>query len=305
MKPINTLLSRTASLLCLLALGTTAAHAAEVEPGQVYQGPQQLQAKELGLSFMLPEGFTGSLDASGEFFNARSNHAEIRVYGDTLSLAEIRGLMQAPIALDDFSVLQPTGAVSKRDGWLHGEYTLGGHSNVRAVVRANASAAGIGLVFITLGKELKQLDNLAGMLQQTAVLGKPEPKAAGSWSQELNNQVIKRYYRGSGYYEEFTLVLCADGRFYRGTSSGGFGGGASGAYAGDAQGRWRASGNTSGNGELVLQHGAGSVFRASTPGSDWEQTGAGGEVRSYRLQYLDDGLHLDGVRWYWGDEANC
>lgn len=306
-------MSRYLILICGL-LWIQLSLAVEVQQGQRYDGGTRVESSELGIAFTIPQGWIGAWPAGSEMFILESQDppGNIFVYIDQGDMATLKDLVAAPIPLDGDTLMQPVGSPKVDNNVVSADYTVSfrgqpyqGHIAGR-VVRGNTAVAFIALADSTnSGSVNKIADRLAQSLAVSEPSAPQGTAGANSWQQYLKGRYLARYYTGSGYSENQHLWLCSDGSFYHSFGSGGHSmGGASGASQSKGHGRWSANGNVNGEGELVLQFGAGKVVSGSTPDFDWAERSAGGERWTYTLN-LKDKLYLNGNQWMRGSNERC
>lgn len=281
-------------LLLVLAAAwpsTAAAQGIDIEPGVQYRGEAALQAPEYGVSFVLPAEWAGVLPPDAEMFvmQGLAFQAYILAGIEAMTLAEAQALMAEDIDVGDGIVLHPAGEVTADGSMLAADYSVTGAANplVGRVVTIIGDH-GFGIYFVAaaepdnrerLGEAVKKISASVRLTDPVpAATAAPEAGAGGAWEQQLRGKKLSHFYTDSGYSEEDYIWLCADGRFYRSSNSGGFGGGASGAFSSQYGGSWQASGDPA-EGTLLLAYNDGSTA-------------------SYALSIEDDKLYLDGSRYF-------
>ena len=102
-----TMLAAALALLC----SAGAAGAAELEIGKTYQGGTLIEAKTYGLSFTVPEGWSGLLPPGGTFFAMTpDNRIFVFATAEPGSVQEAQGALGQPLPLGNGIKLQPIGA---------------------------------------------------------------------------------------------------------------------------------------------------------------------------------------------------
>ena len=128
--------------------------AAQIEPGRIYVGGEQITDPSIGLTLTLPVGWRGSLAPDGESFVLESEvgGGYLVVMGDETSEAEARQQLAAPVELGGGVVLTPTGAI--RDiatGHLSADFSVSGvPSALVGTVDVRLTQTGLGVAFILL-----------------------------------------------------------------------------------------------------------------------------------------------------------
>jgi hypothetical protein len=283
--------------LITVSLATTGAPvAAQIQPGRIYTGGEQIGDPTLGLTLTLPSGWRGSLSPDGTSFvlEHEGGGAYLVVVGDQITEADARRQLAAPMDLGDGIVLMPTGAVQDvATGHLTADYSVrGAQSELIGMVDVRLTQAGLGVAFILLSPPGEAELHLEAMREFAFSLGVTEPtvqSGAGDdeWEPFLRGLYLARYYTRTGYTESTELWLCSDGTFYYDSQGGGFGGGASGAAQSTGGGRWTATG-AGRTGTLLLQ---------------W----SGGEQSSMALEYDYEGnrVFVNGERMLRGTNERC
>ena len=100
------------SFLATLALlcSATAADAVELEIGKTYEGGERIEAKAYGLSFTVPEGWSGLLPPGGTFFAMTpDNRTFVFATAEPGSAQDAQGSLSQPLPLGNGIKLQPIG----------------------------------------------------------------------------------------------------------------------------------------------------------------------------------------------------
>ena len=98
-------------LAAALILSCTASAAGtELEIGKTYQGGTLIEAKTYGLSFTVPEGWSGLLPPGGTFFAMTpDNRTFVFATAESGSVQEAQGSLGQPLPLGNGIQLQPIG----------------------------------------------------------------------------------------------------------------------------------------------------------------------------------------------------
>jgi len=288
--------------LMVLAVATAPAAAAQIEPGRIYTGGEQISDPGSGLTLTLPAGWRGRLSPDGESFVLESDvgGGYMVVVADALSEAEARQQMAEPLDLGDGIVLTPAGQVRDvASGHLSAAYSVrGAASEFVGTVDLRVTQAGLGVAFILLSPPDAAPAQQEAMREFAFSLGVQEPtqqapgggQAAASndeWEPYLRGRYLARYFTRTGYTESTELWLCSNGEFYYDSQGGGFGGGASGALQSRGQGRWSATG-------------AGKTGTLMLAWSSGEQTSL-----DLLYDYDNDRLYVNGDRMLRGNNERC
>ena len=279
------LVLRTVTLVLALA-APVVAQVAEIRPSQVYQAGARVGASSLGVSFVIPEEWVGTLPQESDFFAMQSNTRTglILVSGDEItSMQEAIGLLSEPLDIDGTNVLQPVAAPVVEDGELTQSYRLVvGGQELTGEAHAFVSPHGIGLVYVAIGP-VAQADYYRGLATDLAAsteLTTPVAEPAGSggsdgtWDSMVRGYKLHYITSSSGYNNEEQIDLCTDGTFAKSSEGGAVGGLVSGAWQDGGSGRWSIS-----NGQLLLTY-------------------PGGQVQSYDFSLDDSKLLLNGYRYF-------
>ena len=263
----------TTRYLPLFVLPTVAlaghASAQRIEPGVQYRGQTTLEAPEYGATFILPAGWAGVLPPDAEFFVMQSTTYQGYIFAgiDELTLSEARARMSGEIDVGDV-VLRPAGEVRVEGSALTADYAISGSQMPllgRVTTLVGDHGYGIFLIATATTEHIEPLREVVGKVIRSVRLSKPVSVATsagttGDWTEQLSGRKLSYFFTRTGYTEGDYLWLCANGRFFRSSNSGGFGGGASGAFESKNGGRWEASGGGNG-GTLTLIYNDGSTAR--------------------------------------------
>ena len=132
----------------ILASSAGAASTEELEIGKTYEGGTLIEAKAYGMSFTVPEGWSGLLPPGGTFFAMTpDNRTFVFATAELGSVQEAQGALVQPLPLGNGIKLQPIGSPRlEGDGFAIG-YAVEGASEPhgsegRAVVGDNGVIAG-------------------------------------------------------------------------------------------------------------------------------------------------------------------
>ncbi len=288
--------SAAATALAMLLVCHPSTAAAQIEPGRIYSGGEQIGDPSIGLTLTLPMGWRGSLSPDGEAFVLESDvgGGYMVVVGDETTEAEARQQLAEPLDLGGGVLLTPSGPVQEvATGHLTADYRVTGTpSEFVGAADVRLTQSGLGVAFILVSPPSAADEHLESMREFAFSLGVTEPavQAAGGndeWEPFLRGLYMARFYTRTGYTESTELWLCDNGQFYFNSQAGGFGGGASGAAQGLGDGRWSATGAGK-TGTLVL---------------DWSN----GERSSWDLEYDYElnRLFVNGERMLRGENERC
>ncbi len=287
---------KTWATLLALALPLAPGVAAQIDPGRVYSGGEQISDPQLGLRLTIPGGWRGQLSPDGERFELASDEGDsfILVIADAMTEADARAQMAAPVDMGGGVVLSPTGEVQAvGSGHLSAAYSVTGvQTEVTATADVRLTQSGLGVAFVLVSPPETHGARLEAMRELALSLGveAPQVQSAGGndeWEPYLRGMYLARYFTRTGYTESTEIWLCSDGTFYYNSQGGGFGGGASGAAQATGGGRWSATG-AGRSGTLTLAWG-------------------NGERSTFALEYDydQDRLYVDGERMLRGANERC
>lgn len=288
------LASLTAALV-VLASGA-APTAAQIEPGRVYTGGEQISEPSVGLTLTLPAGWRGALSPGGESFvmESETGGGYLVVIADEADESQARRQLAEPVDLGGGVVLTPQGEVHQiARGHLSAAFSVRGTpTEMVGTVDVRLTGSGLGVAFVLLSPPASLDAQRASMRELALSLGVTEPEAqpqggGDEWEPYLRGRYLARFLTRTGYTESTELWLCSDGSFYFNDQAGGFGGGASGAFQGAGGGRWSATG-AGATGTLHLQWSNGAR-------SAW----------SLEYDYAENRLYLNGERMLRGENERC
>lgn len=248
-------------MMAMALMVVAAPTAAQIQPGRVYVGGEQISDPESGLRLTLPSGWRGGLSPDGERLELQSDVGVgyMLVIADEMTEAAARQQLAAPVDLGDGVVLTPTGAVQQvASGHLSADYSVSGaQTELVATADIRLTQTGLGVAFIVLSPPAAAETQREQMRELAFSLGVAEPAVQSGggndeWEPFLRGLYLARYYTATGYTESTELWLCSNGVFYYDSQGGGFGGGASGAAQSTGGGQWSATG-AGRTGTLVLQ----------------------------------------------------
>lgn len=134
--------------LALISSASAAGTAVELEIGKTYEGGTRIEAKAYGLSFTVPEGWSGLLPPGGTFFAMTpDNRTFVFATAEPGSVKEAQGALVQPLPLGNGIDLQPIGSPRvEGDGFAIDYSVLGAPephgSEGRAVVGDTGVVAG-------------------------------------------------------------------------------------------------------------------------------------------------------------------
>lgn len=137
-----------AAALALLCTASAAGTAVELEIGKTYTGGERIEAKAYGLSFTVPEGWSGLLPPGGTFFAMTpDNRTFVFATAEPGSVQDAQGSLSQPLPLGNGIKLQPIGAPrTEGDGFAIDYSVLGAPephgSEGRAIVGGTGVVAG-------------------------------------------------------------------------------------------------------------------------------------------------------------------
>jgi len=134
-------------LFCSTSAAGTAG-AVELEIGKTYTGGERIEAKAFGLSFTVPEGWSGLLPPGGTFFAMTpDNRTFVFATAEPGSVQEAQGSLSQPLPLGNGIKLQPIGSPRVEGEGFAIDYSVLGApeplgSEGRAMVGDNGVIAG-------------------------------------------------------------------------------------------------------------------------------------------------------------------
>ena len=285
------------SLLLVFATALSAtAQVIEIEPNVRYDAGTRVGVAAMGASFVIPEGWLGTLPPGSEIFllGSEVEAGLIAVLGNQVSgIEEAAASFAEELTLDAGVVLVPDGAPRVEGSTVRQTYRASAQGQVLlGQAYGRLGPTGVGVAFVAMGpqgtapRQRALLDELAASLElQTPAVSSAGANASSTdWDALLRGRKLHYLYTASGFHEEVQIDLCADGTFYRSGGGGGFDGGtpgASGAWQHGGAGRWGVTGG---------------VLRLES--SD-------GKVASYQLSFDGEKLLLDGDRYFRVDPDRC
>lgn len=292
---MNRVFTAVAALGVLSALLPSHANA-QIEPGRIYSGGEQIGDPSVGLTLTLPAGWRGSLSPDGEAFvlESEAGGGYMVVIGDETTEADARRQLAEPLDLGGGVLLTPSGTVQEvATGHLTANYTVTGTpSEFVGKADVRLTQAGLGVAFILMSPPGTADEHLESMREFAFSLGVTEPTVQtvggdDEWEPFLRGLYMARYYTRTEYTESTEVWLCADGQFYYNSQAGSFGGGASAAAQGLGNGRWSATGAGK-TGTLIL---------------DWSN----GERSTWDLEYDYElnRVFVNGERMLRGENERC
>jgi hypothetical protein len=281
--------------LVVLALAAVPA-AAQIQPGRVYNGGEQIRDPESGLTLTLPAGWRGALsgDASSFVMESESGGGYLVVLADQLTEADARTQLGQPVDLGGGVTLMPSGEIREiATGHLSAGFAVSGAAaEMVATVDVRLTQSGLGVAFVLLSPPASAESHTSSMREFALSLGVTEASAQAThggdeWEPYLRGRYLARFFTRTGYTESAELWLCSDGSFWLNDQSGGFGGGASGAFQRLGGGQWSATG-AGANGTLHIR---------------WSD----GNALTWPLEYDydQDRLYINGERFLRGENERC
>lgn len=132
----------------VLLNSASAAGTVELEIGKTYEGGERIEAKAYGLSFTVPEGWSGLLPPGGTFFAMTpDNRTFVFATAEPGSVKEAQGSLIQPLPLGNGIKLEPIGSPRVEDNGFAIGYSVQGApephgSEGRAVVGDTGVIAG-------------------------------------------------------------------------------------------------------------------------------------------------------------------
>ncbi len=193
-----------AAPLTLALVEPAGAQVAEIQPGQMYQAGTRVRASSLGVSFVIPDEWIGTLPQGTEVFLMGSNTrpSVILVSGDEIgSVQEAIGLLSEPLDIDGTNVLQPVGAPVVEDGELTQTYrVVVDGQELTGEAHAFVGPHGIGLAYVAVGP-VAQADyyrrlatDLAASTELTTPVAEPAGDAGGDGTWDSLVRGYKLHY---------------------------------------------------------------------------------------------------------------
>jgi len=270
-----------------LALAVPAvAQVTEIQPGQTYQAGTRGGVTSLGVSFVIPEEWTGTNPQGADvfFMASETRPGLILVAGDEIgSMQEAIGLLSEPLDIDGTNVLQPVADPVVEDGELTQTYRLVvDGQELTGEAHVFVSPHGIGLAYVAIGPaDLADYywalaTELAGSTRLTTPVAQPRAAGGsdGGWDALVRGYKLHYITSSMGYSNQEEIDLCTDGSFAKTGDGGAFGGGVSAAWQDGGSGQWAIS-----NGRLLLTY-------------------PDGQVESYDFSLDDTKLLLNGYRYF-------
>lgn len=296
-------------LLCavvaaVLSGGGAPPAADELIPNRTYAAGTAVEARTMGVAFVLPQGWVGKFaqDKSHQVVVMGSNTLEgvgLAILQAGQSATQVAATLGEPQDLGDGVVLRPTAPPDTQGSRINARF-----QNPVYVGRALAvlGPTGNSVIFFFAGPLKNEaaygqiLEGLARTTRFAAAVPAPaaQPRAPATgdldqqWSRLLAGQMLHYFSRydsgagGGGMASHRVLHLCSDGRFsFSGDSSMTMnvpGASASGGGRSGNRGQWRIESPTQTTAVLVL-------------------TADGGSPMQWQLRYDGDKTFLNGQRW--------
>jgi hypothetical protein len=296
-------------IILALALSVVSAAAEELQPNQTYAGGTRVEASSHGVSFVIPQGWTGRFGQEPKYqaLLLGSNTIEgvgIAIIQTGPTAAQVAAGLNEPQDLGA-GVLRPTGAPTIRGSRMGIRYENETHVGFALALVGPTRNSVIFFftgpptnekTYLSLLGELGNSTNFLPPARATAppapAPAQPQPPASAGmdqeWSSLLNGQALNYFssYRsgggGGGMASHRVLHLCPNGSFlYSGDSSVTMNvPGASGSSAGRGgfAGRWHLESTTPTTAVLVLAV-------------------EGGQELRWQMKYDDNKTFVNGQRW--------
>lgn len=272
-----------------------------------YDGNTHLEIPESGLSFIIPEGWSGRVPSGSSFMilTDAGDKATMILISSEATETEMNQELRNQIQLDEGIYITPEGQVNQEGQKWSGNYqVIGFPQEMKGYVEARLGSYGIALACMILAtpddiqdakKAVVRLMNSLAFTQpqqQEITNGNPDTSGEGigqAWSDYLKQKSLKYFYSMSDFSETDFIFLCPDGSFSRNTSSYSGGITGSGTIRGSYADRWQATGEGN-TGTLTLFN------------EDGTSTG-------FNIFYGEGnkgtGIYLNGYRFYAEITNNC
>ncbi|MCH2198612.1 MAG: hypothetical protein MK081_07495 [Flavobacteriales bacterium] len=284
------------TLMPMLMLGQS-----ELQAGVVYQGGERISISQIGLTFQVPVGWIGALpEASEAFILEPSNGGSTAfILIDDYSYESLTTDLNNPLPIEAWSGIQPKGKAQRKGDMVCNNFSTYGLGDFDAYASAKPGShgTGFGVVLIappsSIQSQVPAMDQMVAQAQlnapatnsTTSNANTTTAAGSGEWYNYMRGQYLRYMKTANGYSESCHMWLCPDGSFaYSGSDSYLSGGYADFSYAGDSgeqYGRWTVQGAV-----LTLNF---------EDGRQW----------NYQLSMDDEGLYLDGYRWFRVDNERC
>ena len=282
----------------------------DVQIGQQYSGGTRVNFPSLGVSFVVPDDWTGQIPPGAEAFVMGSHIRQglvIAVSHQASQLSDLAQEFQQPVPLDQGVVLRLQQPAQVSGSQMSALISVSdGINNLPGYLIALARDGGGGVVFAGFGAEPVDyyqtlVGALAGSFQETEVKTVTGQQSSGGdsageaasqvreWDQFLRGKKLTYLHSyssntpgGGGFSTQVEYYLCRDSQFhYRSSNSlsgGSFAAFPGGGSASSGQGRWE-----------IFSEGAavGIEFR-------WNDGG----VTASRLEFSDNTTYLNGERYF-------
>jgi len=272
------------------------ANSVEATENKIFEGNTRLKVSSKGMAFTIPQGWRGGVSENSIALE-NTDVGYIVVVVDDDSEQQSRTIMSNTMDMGDGIFLQPNSQVSKQGNILFAEYEVygTGKPTVGYVIKWFGDN-GKGFAIIGVGLTNKKADLKSAVNAMSDSLRMFQAKANNNspvasndsnnyWAQQLGGLRLTYFNTQTGYSEKFVITLCSNGAFTRSSNTSGFDNqGFSAAVQGGGDGNWETSGNQN-SGQLQLNY------------ND-------GDVGSYSIEVNDEGLFLNGER-YFREDAGC
>lgn len=165
--------------LLLAAMISPIASAVIVEPGVEYpEGTKVDTPHEQGVSFTIPQGWSGILPEGGTFFvlGSQAQKAYIFLMVEPLTIAKAEEMMKKGMSLGNGLNLLPVDEIKQQGKTLSGHYTVDGAKAPMAGYiesRIGDSGMGVTMVAISAPKTAKDVQQVVNELVENVSLEKP------------------------------------------------------------------------------------------------------------------------------------
>ena len=291
----------------------------DVQLGQEFQAGTRVNFPNVGLSFIVPQGWLGGVPQGAQAFVLQSpnNAGFVLVTSHQSDSADmIIAELQQPVELDTGFFMRLAAQPEVSGEWVTAAVNgTDGSDQIPGFLMAQVPTNEVGALFIGFGEDgsdfyrqlLSQLTET--LIETTVKVASPESdlsggRATGSsdeaeeWAQFLQGKratYLDSYSSGGatggGYSTKIEYDLCTDGRFFSDDSSS-ISGGSFGSFSGG--GNLGSSG--SGSWSIIAEAGQFGL----------ELRWADGSISQRLLEYIDEATYMDGERWFiTPDNTSC
>ena len=247
-------------MLLLLLCALAAAGTVQLQPGVQYTAGQRVAAAEVGVSFVIPPAWKGTLPPGAEAMLLASDteRGMVMVTADRgITLPMLQQSLSQPMQLDLFTVLVPNGAPTVSGSSISQQLTTR-NGEIAAHARGRVFD-GTAILFVAMGPiaESDRIGRLADtLITSTRAEKAPAPAVAsggaggaggsltakaptGAIANQLKGNKIYYLKSSNGFSDEWSANLCSDGTAVWSGNSSAFSGGAAStlSYASQDSGR--------------------------------------------------------------------